>query len=323
MRFVTYRQQAEHRLGLLVGQDEVLDLPRAGELAVELGLAQRPQAFPNDMITFLEGGCAAVLAAQLLAEGLGGDKGQAIGARLREAGALLPLAQVRLAAPIPRPRKNVFCLGLNYADHAAEASKFIKKDAKLPQYPVFFTKAVTAVIGPDDEIIWDQYATQELDYEAELAIVIGKRGKNIRKEQAYDHIFGYTLVNDVSARDLQRRHGQWHKGKSLDTSCPLGPHIVHKSAVPDPMRLAIALTVNGEPRQHSNTARMLFDIPTIVEQLSLGLTLEPGDIIATGTPEGVGFAREPQALLRDGDLVEITVEAVGTLRNRVRAVAAG
>lgn len=321
MRFVTFRYQDEERLGLLAGAEQVLDLPKAGALAVELALAQRPQAFDNDMIAFLGAGCAAVLSAQLLLEGLAGEQGVARAERLRRAGALLPLGAVRLLAPIPRPRKNVFCLGLNYADHAAESSKFIKKEPKLPQYPIFFTKAPTAVIGPEADILWDTTATKELDYEAELGIVIGQRGKNISKEQAYDYVFGYTLVNDVSARDLQRRHGQWFKGKTLDGTCPLGPYIVHKSAVPDPMRLEIWSRVNGEVRQHSNTARMIFDIPTIIEQLSLGLTLEPGDVIATGTPEGVGFAREPQGLLRDGDAVEVEVESVGVLRNRVRAVA--
>lgn len=319
MRFVTFRYQGAERLGMLMGEDQVLDLPRAGLLAAELGLAQRPQEFPNDMVSFLEAGCAPVLAAQLLAEGAAGTHGPAAAEGLRRAGALLPLASVQLLAPIPRPRKNVFCLGLNYADHAAEASKFVQREAKLPRYPIFFSKAPTAVIGPGEDIVWDQRATKELDYEAELAVVIGQRGKNIPRDQAYDYIFGYTIVNDVSARDLQRRHGQWHKGKSLDTTCPLGPHIVHKSALSDPMRLDIALRVNGEVRQHSNTARMLFDIPTIIEQLSLGLTLEPGDVIATGTPEGVGFARVPQALLQDGDLVEVEIEGVGVLRNRVRA----
>jgi 2-keto-4-pentenoate hydratase/2-oxohepta-3-ene-1,7-dioic acid hydratase in catechol pathway len=321
MRFVTFRHQGEERLGALVGAEQVLDLPRAGALAVELGLAQRPQLFGQDMLAFLAGGCAPVLSAQLLLDGLAGAEGAARAERLRGEAALLPLSAVQLLAPIPRPRKNVFCLGLNYADHAAESSKFIKREPKLPQYPIFFTKAATAVIGPDVDIPWDTLATKELDYEAELGVVIGQRGKNIPKEQAYDYIFGYTLVNDISARDLQRRHGQWFKGKTLDGTCPLGPHIVHKSAVPDPMQLEIMSRVNGEERQHSNTSRMLFDIPTIIEQLSLGLTLEPGDVIATGTPEGVGFAREPQGLLQDGDIVEVEVASVGVLRNRVRVVA--
>ena len=319
MRFVTFGYQGEQRLGMMVGEDEVLDLPRAGLLAPDLGLAQRPLAFGGDMLTFLEAGCAPVLAAQLLGEAAAGDSGRGVAEHLRREGALLPLSRARLLAPIPRPRKNVFCLGLNYADHAAESSRYVQKETKLPKYPIFFTKAPTSVIGPGDDIIWDRRATQELDYEAELAVVIGQRGKDIPKEQAYDYVFGYTIVNDVSARDLQRRHGQWHKGKSLDTTCPLGPCIVHKSAVPDPMRLEIALRVNGEERQRSNTSHLIFDIPTIIEQLSLGMTLEPGDIIATGTPSGVGFARVPPAYLQDGDLVEVEVESVGVLRNRVRA----
>jgi len=230
---------------------------------------------------------------------------------LLEEGLLHRVEEVELDAPIPRPRKNIICLGLNYLDHVEEGG------AELPEVPVFFTKAPTAVIGPHDDIVYSR-ATGKLDYEVELAFVIGRRGKYIPRREAYDYVAGYTILNDVTARDLQRRHRQWFRGKSLDTFAPMGPCIATPEEVGDPMDLDMWLRVNGELRQSSNTGRMIFDIPEIIATLSDGMTLEPGDVIATGTPSGVGMT-DPGKLLRPGDVVEACVEGVGTLRNRVVA----
>jgi 2-keto-4-pentenoate hydratase/2-oxohepta-3-ene-1,7-dioic acid hydratase in catechol pathway len=202
-------------------------------------------------------------------------------------------------------------LGRNYVAHARE------RGAEPPGHPVFFTKPATAVIGPEAEIRADGL-TEQLDFEVELALVIGTEGKNIPPEHAFDHIFGYTILNDVTARDLQKTHQQWFKGKSLDTFCPLGPAIVTAEAFPKPQAVDISIRVNGEVRQASNTRKMIFDIPTIVSVLSRGMTLSPGDIIATGTPEGVGAA--DGRFLKAGDLLEAEVEGVGVLRNRVARV---
>jgi 2-keto-4-pentenoate hydratase/2-oxohepta-3-ene-1,7-dioic acid hydratase in catechol pathway len=177
------------------------------------------------------------------------------------------------------------------------------------------------VIGPEAPILWDPTVTEELDYEAELGVVIGKTGKTIPRDRAYEHIFGYTVITDATARDLQRQHGQWFKGKALDGSCPMGPYLVHKSRVPDPHALIVRLWVNGELRQEASTRDMIFDIPCLIEMLSRGMTLEPGDIIATGTPGGVGWTRTPPAFLRHGDLVQCEVAGIGTLRNRVERLA--
>ena len=226
----------------------------------------------------------------------------------------------RLLAPIPRPRKNVFCVGLNYRDHVAEHDRESHPPRPLPTTPVFFTKPPTAVIACDDEIPWHP-VTSKLDYEIELGVVIGSAGRDIPAERAWDHIFGYTIINDVSARDLQMGHGgQWFKGKALDGACPMGPALVHRSAVPGADQLDFVCRVNGEVRQQSNTSLMIFDIPTLIESLSAGMTLEPGDVIATGTCSGVGSGFEPPRFLGDGDLVEMTIAKLGTLRNRVRRV---
>ncbi|MBE3589795.1 MAG: fumarylacetoacetate hydrolase family protein [Firmicutes bacterium] len=229
------------------------------------------------------------------------------------------LAGVRLLAPIPEPRRNVFCVGWNYRAHFLEGKgKRMMDKEELPEFPAFFDKATTAVIGPDDPIPFDSRLSTQLDYEAELAVVIGRGGRSIREAAARVHIFGYTVANDVSWRDLQRRHGgQWLKGKSIDGSCPLGPWIVTADEIPDPQDLDIRLRVNGVLKQDSNTGYMIFPVDRLIAELSLGMTLLPGDILLTGTPEGVGFARTPAEFLRPGDEVEVEVEGVGTLRNRV------
>ncbi|MCO8612093.1 fumarylacetoacetate hydrolase family protein [Burkholderia multivorans] len=232
---------------------------------------------------------------------------------------LLPLDSLTLLAPIPRPTKNIFCVGRNYLDHVKEGYKARGTELKVPEFIQLFSKPPTTVIGTGADIRYDEQLTQKLDYEAELGLVIGKSGRDIRPENALEHIFGYTVINDVTARDLQRAHDQWFKGKGLDTSCPMGPWIVTKDEVADAQNLDIRCTVNGEVRQSSNTSMMIFKLQTIIAELSRGLTLEAGDIIATGTPSGVGYAMEPPRLLNVGDVVEVSVSGVGTIRNTVVA----
>lgn len=246
-------------------------------------------------------------------------------AEARALGERIRLADVRLDAPL-RPHKNVFCVGRNYLAHAEEGARARGQELKLPDVPTFFTKAPTAIAAPDEDLALDPGASSEYDWEAELAVVIGKRCRDVPESDALDVVFGYTCCNDVTARDLQKAHVQWFKGKSLDHTCPLGPWIVEAADVGDPQKLEISLTVNGVEKQHSNTRNMIFPVATIIASLSRALTLEPGDVIATGTPEGVGFARTPPEFLHDGDVMEIQIERVGTLRNAVRLrapVAAG
>ena len=204
-------------------------------------------------------------------------------------------------------------LGINYQEHIAEGARARAVEMKIPDAPVYFTKPATAVIGNLGKVVHHK-ATRRLDWEVELAVVLGRKGRDIPEKKVYDYIFGYTICLDMTARDLQRRHGQWFKGKSLDTFCPLGPWIVHKSSLRDPHRLRIMCRVNGEAMQDANTSQMIFDIPRIVSEFSAGMTLEPGDIITTGTPSGVGFARVPPVFLKPGDVVEGEVDGVGTLR---------
>jgi 2-keto-4-pentenoate hydratase/2-oxohepta-3-ene-1,7-dioic acid hydratase in catechol pathway len=231
----------------------------------------------------------------------------------------IPLDTARLAAPIPRPRKNLMCLGWNYADHAQESAAASKRHYKLPEHPVVFTKAVTSITGPYADITLDPQISTQIDWEVELAVVIGTRGRGIAVQDAMRHIFGYTVVNDITARDVQSRHKQFFLGKSLDASSPMGPAIVTMDEIPDPQQLALRCWVNGALKQESTTAMQIFDVANTVSILSRGMTLEPGDIIATGTPSGVGFARTPPEFLTDGDVVECEVEDVGRLRNRTVA----
>jgi 2-keto-4-pentenoate hydratase/2-oxohepta-3-ene-1,7-dioic acid hydratase in catechol pathway len=231
---------------------------------------------------------------------------------------LLDLAQTRLLAPLPRPRKNVFCVGLNYVEHAKEGASTVGRSPEPPKYPTFFTKPPTSVVGPNGSILWDVELTLELDYEVEMGVIIGKKGINIGMDEALDFVFGYTIINDISARDLQRRHGQWFKGKSLDTTCPMGPCIVTRDEIPDPQVLEISLCLNGVTMQASNTRHMVFSVASLISQLSQGMTLEPGDILATGTPGGVGFVRQPPVFLKDGDVIEAEIERIGVLTNGVR-----
>ena len=229
----------------------------------------------------------------------------------------IPLADVKLNAPIPRPSKNVFCVGWNYLEHFDEGAKKLQDNRELPKYPVFFSKAVTAVTGPFDSIPFDSSISTACDWEVELGLVFGTGGKNIAEADWKKHVFGYTVINDVSWRDLQRRHGgQWHKGKSLDGTCPMGPWIVTADSI-DPDNLRVTCRVNGVTKQDSNTKFLYFKLPRLVAELSAGMTIEAGDIISTGTPEGVGFARTPPEFMKPGDLLETEIEAIGVMRNPI------
>ncbi|HZZ93323.1 MAG TPA: fumarylacetoacetate hydrolase family protein [Usitatibacter sp.] len=227
------------------------------------------------------------------------------------------LADAKLHAPIPRPIKNVFCVGWNYLEHFDEGAKKLQDNRELPKYPVFFSKATTSVNGPFDPVPFDAKISTSLDWEVELGMIIGTTGKNIPEADAMRHVFGYTVINDVSWRDLQRRHGgQWHKGKSLDGTCPMGPWIVTADSI-DPDNLRVTCRVNGVTKQDSNTKHLYFKLPRLIAELSAGMTLEAGDVISTGTPEGVGFARNPPEFLKPGDLLETEIENIGVMRNTI------
>jgi 2-keto-4-pentenoate hydratase/2-oxohepta-3-ene-1,7-dioic acid hydratase in catechol pathway len=241
--------------------------------------------------------------------------------RLRAAAAQAPkVAAAKLCAPIPRPPKNVFCVGKNYHEHAKEfAGSGFDGGAKdvVPPFPVVFSKPHTAIIAQGEPILGDLDPTGGLDYEGELAVVIGQGGRGIAKANALKHVFGYTIVNDVTARHLQKRHSQWILGKGLDTFCPMGPAILTADEVPDPTQLMLSTFVNGERRQHATVADLIFDIPTLIEAISAAITLEPGDVIATGTPVGVGIGFSPPKFLQKGDVIRIEVPGIGTLENAV------
>ena len=229
---------------------------------------------------------------------------------------LIPLASVELDAPV-RPPRNVFCVGRNYLEHAKEGARAAGRELKLPSRPTFFTKAPTAIAAPGAALHLSRRVSREYDYEAELAVVIGARCKDLDESDASHVIFGYTALNDVTARDLQREHGQWFKGKSLDHSCPIGPWIVTPEELGNSANLELRLRQNGVEKQHANTSKMIFPVARIIAELSQGMTLLPGDVIATGTPEGVGFARNPPEFLADGDVLEVEIERIGILRNIV------
>jgi 2-keto-4-pentenoate hydratase/2-oxohepta-3-ene-1,7-dioic acid hydratase in catechol pathway len=229
-----------------------------------------------------------------------------------------PAIEVAVLSPIPKTKHDILCLGLNYKEHVKETAKNLNHAPTMPENPVYFSKRVLETVGPDDDIQYTGSGTEQLDYEVELAVIIGKGGRDIKAEDAEDHIFGYTILNDLSARDMQKRHLQWFKGKSLDTFTPVGPCIVHKSAMPFPVVLDLKSYVNGELRQEGNTSDFIFDIPTIISDLSTGMTLEPGDIIATGTPKGVGMGFNPPKYMTAGDEIICEIEGIGQLRNVVK-----
>ncbi len=303
MRFLTYASRQGPRLGVLVGE-LVYDVPGLYRRLFRAQGKTADGAAPQDLQGLIERS-SIVLVRRLLA----------LARSLPAAGRRTltrPLRDVTLLAPIPRPRKNIFCVGRNYAEHARE------RGVAPPEHPVWFTKPPTAVIAPFAPVV-SHPGTTALDYEAELVVVIGRRGRDIARGQALDYVFGYTVMNDVTARDLQHERGQWFKGKSLDSFAPMGPWVVHRSALPDPQHLAVRSRVNGEPRQDASTADMIFSVAVLIADLSRGMTLEPGDLIATGTPGGVGSGFQPPRYLAVGDVAEVEVEGIGTLRNPVVA----
>lgn len=229
----------------------------------------------------------------------------------------IELDQVKILAPIPYPENDVICLGKNYIDHAKEVMGLTSDNLDIPTQPIYFSKRANPAIGNNEIIMKHSSITDSVDYEVELAIIIGKDGINIKKEEAQDYIFGYTIANDISARNLQKKHIQWFKGKSLNTFCPMGPYIVHKSLIPFPVHLDIKCFINGELRQNSNTKNLIFDIPYIISDLSKGMKLNAGDIIMTGTPSGVGLGFKPFKFLKSGDKIECFIEGIGTLTNYI------
>ena len=258
----------------------------------------------RDMLELIGGGVAALENARALARAATG----------------VALSDVRLLAPIPRPMRDVFCVGWNYSEHFREGQLVRGKDvpADLPEWPALFSKGPNTVVGPEAGLRFPAPHSEQLDWECELAVVIGREGRDIAEAKALEHVFGYTCANDVSVRDVQRRHGgQWFKGKNFDTHLPIGPWIVTADEIPNPHALRIATRVNGVTKQDSRTEHMVFTVARVIRDLSAGMTLVPGDVIITGTPEGVGFARKPPEFLKVGDVVEVEIEKIGVLRNTV------
>ena len=302
MRLVTYVARSDApRLGVVV-DSLVVDVERFGDA--------RGLNMPNDMLSFID---HHVTLQPALATGL-----QAAAA-VFPSGSALPIGDVRLLAPIPRPRKNIFGVGLNYREHVAESAKSLDTDKDLPKQPVLFSKPPTAVIGPGDAIHHNGKMTQQLDWEVELAVIIGKTATRILQGDAMKHVFGYSVMIDVSARD-NRRAGQWIFSKGMDTYAPFGPCIVTADDVENPHDLRLWLTKNGVTKQDSNTKYLIFDISTLIADIASGITLEPGDIIATGTPAGVGAGLSPQEWMWPGDVIECGVDGIGTLRHPVVAI---
>ena len=303
MRLVTYRSTVVDaaRLGVVQG-DAIIDVQRFAALrGVEL---------PACMLAFIDLGPSALRVLQGLLQAAQGQW---------PATCTVPAVNVQLLAPIPRPRKNIFGIGLNYVEHVAESSRTLDTAKDLPKQPVIFSKPPTTVVGPGEPIRHDARITQQLDWEVELAAVIGKRASRVSVDDALQYVFGYSVMIDVSARDC-RRAGQWIYSKGQDSYGPFGPCIVPADEIPDPQTLDLWLPVNGEMKQKSNTRHMLFKVSELVSDISAGITLEPGDIIATGTPEGVGAGRNPQEWLQPGDVVVACVEGIGQIRHPVVAV---
>lgn len=285
MKLVSFGPPGEERPGLVLGEDRVLDL--------SLALPDAPRSL------------RALLAAGLLPRVRSEDRPDPIYTR--------PLTEVRLGAPVPEPSK-ILCLGLNYRDHAEEQGR------PLPERPLVFAKPPSAVIAPGEAIRLPDPAFETFtDPEVELAVVIGRRARNVSEARAYDYVLGYTILNDVSGRDTQKAERQWLRAKGFDTFAPMGPWIVTRDEIPDPHVLDINCRVNGEVRQKSNTGNLIFRVPFLVSYLSRSMTLEPGDVISTGTPGGVGIFRDPPVRLRSGDVVRMEIEGIGVLENRVKA----
>ena len=299
MRFLMFKHGNSRRLGVLAAgrPDTVVDLS-------ELAAATSSGAPPADLLALIDAGDAGMNAIKQLLAKLKPSAGAPI---------VHPLAGLELLAPLDPPRGNVIAIGRNYAKHAAETAA----KGETPKPPTVFSKAITSITGPHADIPIDPAVSDEIDWEVELGVVIGKAGVNITKEDAFDHVFGYTVINDVSARDIQSDWGgQYFKGKSLDSSCPSGPWVVTRDEVDDPQSLNLRLTVNGTVKQDGTTSEMIHPVDEIISWVSIGMTLLPGMMIATGTPDGVGFARTPPEFIHVGDVVEAEVESIGTLRNK-------
>ena len=302
MRYLTFSFKDDHtpRLGVIDGRD-IVDLQ---SLSAPTGFGQ----LPGSMTELIRMGPAQwTRIADMLTTELPRHDG------VRHAS-----EEVRWHPPVPRTAKNIFCLGLNYASHAIESAAARGRNPKIPTDPVFFTKAPTTINGPFADIPVERTATDQVDWEVELGVIIGVAGKNIARTDALAHVFGYTAINDITARDLQATHFQWFKGKSLDGFCPMGPCVVTADEFGDPQTKRVICRVNGVTKQDANTRDMIFPVDQIIEVLSRGMTLEAGDIISSGTPEGVGMGRTPPEFLKDGDIVETEVEGIGTLRNRIK-----
>lgn len=302
MKLVTYKtSESDSRLGFL-HQNAVIDMEDFGQIS--------NFPLPNDMLELIDMGFEVITEINDLVDNTSEDNFKEISYSMDE---------VTLLAPIEKPRKNIIGIGLNYTEHVAESARTLDTSAKLPQKPIIFSKPPTTVTGPNTDVILNRKLTQQLDYEVEIAVVIGKDGKNIAPENALDYVFGYTIINDISARDC-RREGQWIVSKGQDTFAPMGPFLVTKDEIENPHNLNLSLKLNGVEKQNSNSKLMLFNINDLIEDLSTVFTLEAGDIIATGTPAGVGAGRNPQEWMKDGDVMEATVEGLGTLVNTVKAI---
>ena len=301
MRLITFKPKrgGAARTGVLLDAERALDI---GDVAKR---ARKKLPFDaTDMVSLVASGKTGLAAISALVKNY---KGKGI-----------KLSTVKLLSPIPQPRKNIFCVGWNYLDHFAEGAKARPHVQEMPAHPAFFTKAATTMNGPFDDVPPHKGVTEKLDWEVELGLIIGKPGRNITEANAMKHVFGYTVINDVSAREIQRQHGQqWFKGKSLDGHCPMGPWIATADEIKDPNNLDIRCSVNGAIKQNSNTRHLYFKLPRIIAELSAGLTLDSGDIIATGTPSGVGHARTPPEFMRSGDIMETEVVGLGKLRNHI------
>jgi len=302
MKLVTYMHQETVRLGAII-DGNVVDLARAyADCLSCINPDAPPDEFPKDMLTLLQGGWdswQALVATVEYAEALS------------EADFIYAMTDVQLGPPLDNPSK-IICIGLNYHDHCRE------KGTAVPERPLLFSKFPTTITGPETEITWPTDVSQEVDYEAELALVIGRKGRNIPPDRALDYVAGYMIANDVSARNVQFSDKQWVRGKSFDTFCPIGPYLLTADEVDDPHNLGIRCWVNGELRQDSNTSELIFKIPELLAFISRTSTLLPGDIISTGTPDGVGVYRDPQVFLKSGDVVEIEIDELGRLRNTVK-----
>lgn len=301
MRFVTFVADGRAQIGLRL-ENEIVNLN-----AVH-ARSHGGRDLAADMLSFIQKGDPALAAARAAVEVV--QEARARGERLGPP-LVYPLSAVRLAAPISNPSK-IVAVGLNYWDHCRE------NKVPPPEKPILFAKFTSAIIGPGEAITWDPQVTQKVDYEAELAFVVGREAKNVSAQEAEQYIFGYTICNDVSARDLQLSEGQWVRSKSLDTFCPLGPEIVTVDEIPDPQNLAIRCLVNGRALQDSNTREMIFSVRDLFAFISRGIRLFPGDIVSTGTPHGVGHFYKPPVYLQSGDTVVCEVEGIGRLENPIR-----